>query len=435
MVQNLRSHSALLSAVVMTFTVLGCTVDEQRKNIGKSPGPTPEMSAKAGANEEFVKGRGMALEEVREKAIIAGTTMVANHFRARYDMKAYTKAYVEEMIAAAQEKIKGEPVQVFYGTNRTSQVTKDGKVEYGIEPSQTNVGMALVTIPPYPRHIKGRVERPKWWQLDFKEDPEKHVVVADVAELSPKAFAERLRDSVNAPAGSKELFIFVHGYQVTFEEALRRTAQLHYDLEFAGTPVLFSWPSQGSLLGYWADEDNVDVSVWPLKDFIKTVARDSGASSVHLVGHSMGSRLITKALVDLALERDLRLPAIDQLVFAAPDVYTKYFHDSLASLKSVARHVTLYASSNDRALYWSKWFHWHARAGESGRNIFYDARIDTIDVSDLDTSFIGHSYYGDNRSVISDLYNLIRYKHSPPRFGLKLVTPDNPRYWLFQSAN
>jgi esterase/lipase superfamily enzyme len=149
----------------------------------------------------------------------------------------------------------------------------------------------------------------------------------------------------------------------------------------------------------------------------------------------MGSRLITKAIVALASERDLKVPVIDQLVFTAPDVHTDFFRDSLTGLKNAAKHVTLYASSNDRALSWSRWFHWHPRAGESGASIFFDKRVDTIDVSELDTDFMGHSYYGDNQSVISDLYHLIRYKESPPRFGLKVVTPDNPRFWLFQRGN
>jgi hypothetical protein len=34
-------------------------------------------------------------------------------------------------------------------------------------------------------------------------------------------------------------------------------------------------------------------------------------------------------------------------------------------------------------------------------------RIETINVSALDTNLLGHSYYGDNTSVISDLYYLL----------------------------
>jgi esterase/lipase superfamily enzyme len=45
----------------------------------------------------------------------------------------------------------------------------------------------------------------------------------------------------------------VHGFNVSFENALRRTAQIAYDLDFDGAPFLFSWPSRDSLLSYASD--------------------------------------------------------------------------------------------------------------------------------------------------------------------------------------
>jgi esterase/lipase superfamily enzyme len=61
-------------------------------------------------------------------------------------------------------------------------------------------------------------------------------------------FAARVNKS-----GKKSAFIFVHGYNVTFEDAARRTAQMSYDLSFDGAPVFYSWPSQGSLGDYLKD--------------------------------------------------------------------------------------------------------------------------------------------------------------------------------------
>jgi hypothetical protein len=42
----------------------------------------------------------------------------------------------------------------------------------------------------------------------------------------------------------------------------------------------------------------------------------------------------------------------------------------------------------------------HPRAGESGENIVVLPNIDTIDVSAVDTSLMGHTYYGDNTTVL-----------------------------------
>jgi len=58
--------------------------------------------------------------------------------------------------------------------------------------------------------------------------------------------------------------------------------------------------------------------------------------------------------------------------------------------------------------------------------------IDTIDVSNVDTDLLGHSYYGDNRSVLSDLFNLIRLGAPPElRFGLRPEMHGSARYWIF----
>jgi esterase/lipase superfamily enzyme len=40
---------------------------------------------------------------------------------------------------------------------------------------------------------------------------------------------------------------YMNGYNVTFADAARRTAQIAYDLRFEGDPAFFSWPSQGDM--------------------------------------------------------------------------------------------------------------------------------------------------------------------------------------------
>jgi hypothetical protein len=50
--------------------------------------------------------------------------------------------------------------------------------------------------------------------------------------------------------------------------------------------------------------------------------------------------------------------------------------------------------------------------------------IDTIDVSAVDTDLIGHVYYGDNRSVLTDISELFRSARPPEeRFGLRAQEP------------
>lgn len=76
--------------------------------------------------------------------------------------------------------------------------------------------------------------------------------------------------------------------------------------------------------------------------------------------------------------------------------------------------------------------HGYDRAGESGEKIVLLDGVDTIDVSAIDTNLIGHFYYGDNRSVLSDMFSLIQGQPVSKRFGLKQKTKHRRQYWVFQ---
>ena len=60
--------------------------------------------------------------------------------------------------------------------------------------------------------------------------------------------------------------------------------------------------------------------------------------------------------------------------------------------------------------------------------------IDTIDVSAVDTSLIGHSYYGSNKTVLADLIDLL-HKSRPPdlRPWLHHKKLGELAYWIFVS--
>ena len=53
------------------------------------------------------------------------------------------------------------------------------------------------------------------------------------------AFVADLRDAL-ARARRNEILVFVHGYNTDFGLAMRRTAQLSVDLDFAGVAVAFA---------------------------------------------------------------------------------------------------------------------------------------------------------------------------------------------------
>ena len=124
------------------------------------------------------------------------------------------------------------------------------------------------------------------------------------------------------------------------------------------------------------------------------------------------------------------LPKFTHVILTAPDIDAGVFTQLADTIRKTAGRVTLYASSSDKALKVSKQINGYPRAGDAGAGILVITGIDTIDVSAVDTDLIGHSYYGDNRSVLSDMFNLLRGQ-SPPRFGLKEAAMGTLKYWRF----
>jgi esterase/lipase superfamily enzyme len=98
-----------------------------------------------------------------------------------------------------------------------------------------------------------------------------------------------------------------------------------------------------------------------------------------------------------------------------------------------ADRVTLYASSNDEALVLSKKVHGYPRAGDSGAELIVLPGMDTIDVSTVDTSLLGHSYYGNNLTVLADLFDVLHEsKPAESRPWLSPVQAGPLRYWIFK---
>jgi esterase/lipase superfamily enzyme len=333
------------------------------------------------------------------------------------------------MPAGFVKKDRYTVIPIFYGTDRANEAMSGSTPSYGPKRGEITYGVAEVSVPD--DHRMGEIERPRWWKLQFRADPAKHVVVQSVQEVPLSEFEARARQTLER--GSKrEVLLFVHGFNVGFEDAVARTAQIAFDLHFEGLAYLYSWPSEGSVPKYTTDEENVAWSRPRFAQFLTMLRDRLGANVVHVLAHSMGSRLLAETLASLVSRADPHAASLRQIVFAAPDIDAATFKNLAASFAEKAERVTLYASSDDLALKVSKRVHTYSRAGESGLDLVIVNAIDTVDATAVDTSLLGHSYYGDNRSVLADLFELIR-RGSPPqeRFGLVLKERYGSHYWLF----
>ena len=319
-------------------------------------------------------------------------------------------------------------IKVFYATDRNNTGSTDPNTTYGGDRGTLKYGTCDITVPK--DHRVGELEAPSYLRLEFSEDPAKHVILSRVAEQTASDFYKDVGARVAASKGSSA-FIFVHGYNVTFKDAARRTAQMTYDLKFDGAPVFFSWPSQGSLVGYAVDEANIEYARSDLKAFISEFARTSTANQIYLVAHSMGNRALTGAVVDLFREApDVRVK-IKEIILAAPDIDADVFKRDIApAIAGQGQAVTLYASSNDWALKASKKFHGYARAGDTGQALTVVPGIATIDSSEVETDFLGHSYFAESTSIIADIFDILSGLTKPDeRTHLIAVDAQVGRYW------
>jgi esterase/lipase superfamily enzyme len=270
-------------------------------------------------------------------------------------------------------------------------------------------------------------------RFEFRENPEKHVVVLNTVQQSYTDFYGQMKERIVNSQGH-EAFIFVHGYDVSFLDAARRTGQIAYDLGFDGAPIFYSWPSQANLASYIVDENNIDWTTQHLVWFVQDVVRQTQPGKIHLMAHSMGSRALVHVLTDAAMRTvGSGGPPITEVIFMAPDMDADTFKQFAREFHGSSKRVTLYASSNDEALKQSQKLHGNPRAGESGKSLVLLPGVDTIDASAADTSAIGHWYYAERRSVLSDVFYLFKDgKPASERFGLVQKRLNNMVYYYFK---
>lgn len=326
---------------------------------------------------------------------------------------------------------------VWHGISETIEIANLAAQEeprYSAEKSERgriDRGICEVSIPK--THDPGELEGPSITRLEFESDPRKHITLRKTVRLQTDAFYEQLREQV-ASSPERELLVFVHGFNVTFEDAARRTAQMAHDLKLQGAPVFFSWPADKYfLLTYGKDETSVSWSAPHLKEFLLDLVHHTDARAINLVGHSMGNRALTTALreIDLQLRNEARL--FNQVVLAAPDIDADDFRDNIApAIQRTAKQVTLYASSNDIALGASRLLHRNARAGDTSRGLVLVPGMVTIDVSNINGGPWGHSYYGASDPVLRDLHLLLTSLPPERRTWLNMKELDGQTYWAFK---
>jgi esterase/lipase superfamily enzyme len=273
---------------------------------------------------------------------------------------------------------------------------------------------------------------PTLWRFQLEANPDKHFVLKNITRLTNDRARLELSTAL-AANNTRSILLFIHGYNVSFRDAAFRSALLAHDLAFPGVPLFFSWPSAGTALGYWRDEEMSVLSESALNDLINEI-NSLGATEVYLIAHSMGNRIAANVLHD-RVARQEPVDFVRELLLAAPDVNEEIFRDkivpTMALLAKTGRKI--YASDSDAALRASKVVHQFRRLGQAGEGLFVHPSFETIDATDAAPMLraFGHSYVVDSARVLQDIREIILFQRAADNRGLAKTGSLPTQYWRF----
>lgn len=264
--------------------------------------------------------------------------------------------------------------------------------------------------------------------------------------LDATAFGVQARELMaRARLYPKSALVFVHGFNVSFDEALQRAAQLARDLNYDGAVFVYSWPSQGTVLRYGTDRDIADRAVDRFVEFLAQVELATGAEKINLIAHSMGNRVLLPALAKIAADPQSRVrPKVREVILAAPAVPQADFTNWLDTIsKQGIRRFTLYASSADKAM-WAGWLREWATslAGYASSGVpLWHPSVQSIDISkaaEPGLLQLNHDVFASNPVMSEDIRQLLQQgQQRPPNQRMPMMkvqrSPDAGRaYWSYE---
>lgn len=332
--------------------------------------------------------------------------------------------------ATAPKKEKTYIQSVFFTTNRNATNSKNPEKAFDgtrVKNHMLQYGLARVNIPL--SHKKGRLETPllrirSWY------NPKKHIFIDELEKFDRKEFFNALSDS---KIDAKDLFVYVHGFNTTFDDAIRRTAQIAFDFEFRGFPIAFTWPSDGGgILSYTSDWQDVLWSVKYIENFLLDLKARFPKRKIHLIAHSMGNKGLLYAL-RLMANSQASDSLFSTVMLCAPDFDAELFIEQIApEIRALAENWVVYSSEKDIALISSEKINAAPRLGRratpaEGYQIIDATKLPVTPWSVPET----HSYYASNKRVIDDMIKAIDGK-SPAERGLEEHVVDAGSIWILQ---
>jgi esterase/lipase superfamily enzyme len=318
----------------------------------------------------------------------------------------------------------GGTINQRFGTEREAQL-KYGFFDAEI---QSSLGLGMLINPT------------EWFQNE-------EIQLRDVSTTTQEQFVQQLRSKV-AESPHRGLLIVVHGFREAYESALRKTVFLSHVLDLNAPVLLFDWPGdQGSSLqGYRAAREVATASGAELAQTLKLVIEEVQPKRLWVVANSMGGQVVADAFGKLYEQADFAdsETEIEHVILTAPDIsqqeFDSRFRDEILAL---SKHMTVYVSSNDRALLVSRLVNREARRGEStlGPDQFEEATrvadlmqpgdrvISLVDVTPVNRTRNFHNFSLETPEYFDDLF--LRLSNEAPtrsRLLYQIETPDGRVY-------
>jgi esterase/lipase superfamily enzyme len=335
-------------------------------------------------------------------------------------------AYRYLFVTNRQTAAKDAPIEERFGRHRAQELNF-GSFTARVEPT---LGLGMLIDPT------------QWFQ-------DEEIRIEQMKLLDRVDFVAQLRELVgNSPRRS--LLIVVHGFREAFPSALRKTAFVGHVLDINSPVLLFDWPGdQGaSPLGYQRARRVAEESGAELAQTIKLVIEEVKPDRLWLLANSMGGQVVVDAFGLLSEDSTLAdaETEIEDVVLTAPDVDHKEFNERFKQeITALADHLTVYVSSNDRALLMSRIINRSNRLGEStlspdqldeaasiadliepGSDL-----ITLVDVTPVNRTRNFHNFSLETPEFFDDLYLRLTTDgvlETRPIYPLR--TPDGAVYWV-----
>jgi esterase/lipase superfamily enzyme len=224
----------------------------------------------------------------------------------------------------------------------------------------------------------------------------------------------------------RSLLIVIHGFRERFPSALRKTAFVASVLDINTPVLLFDWPGdQGSSLrGYRSARSVAEASGADLARTIRIILDEVKPDRLSLVANSMGGQVVVDAFGILYEEADFAdlEQELDHVVLTAPDVdhaeFNARFKDEITAL---ANDLTVYVSSNDRALLMS-----------ISRLVDPDSDLITlVDVTPVNRTRNFHNFSLETPEFFDDLFLRLTSDDLPANRRIYRVrTAEDSVYWV-----